>query len=108
MRKIIISLLLLCLHFSTRGQTPYEYRYWFDGDISTAVTDSTTSSAWRMEVDLSSLTESFHTIHLQVTDGKGVSSSPATRCFFLSREGGALTNGSYWFDNEVEAMQKAH
>ncbi len=102
MRKIIISLLLLCMHFSTQGQTPYEYRYWFDGDISTAVTDSTTSSAWRMEVDLSSLTESFHTIHLQVTDGKGVSSSPATRCFFLSREGGALTNGYYWFDNEVK------
>ena len=102
MRKIIISLLLLCMHFSTRGQTPYEYRYWFDGDISTAVTGSTTSDAWRMEIDLSRLTESFHTIHLQVTDEKGVSSSPATRCFFLSREGGALTNGYYWFDNEVQ------
>ncbi len=102
MRKIIISLLLLCMHFSTRGQTPYEYRYWFDGDISTAVTGSTTSDAWRMEIDLSRLKESFHTIHLQVTDEKGVSSSPATRCFFLSREGGALTNGYYWFDNEVQ------
>lgn len=102
MRKIIISLLLLCMHFSTRGQTPYEYRYWFDGDISTAVTGSTTSDAWRMEIDLSRLKESFHTIHLQVTDEKGVSSSPATRCFFLLREGGALTNGYYWFDNEVQ------
>lgn len=105
MRKIIILLLLLCMHFSARGQTQYEYRYWFDGDITTAEKGSTTSDAWRMEVDLSRLTESFHSIHLQVTDEKGVSSSPVTRCFFLSREGGTLTNGYYWFDNEAQVRE---
>lgn len=101
MRKIIILLLLLCMHYSARGQTHYEYSYWFDSDISTAEKGSTTSDAWHMEVDLSRLTESFHTIHLQVTDENNVSSAPVTRCFFLSREGGDLTDGFYWFDNET-------
>ena len=105
MRKIIILLLLLCIHFSARGQTQYEYRYWFDGDMTTAEKGSTTSDAWRMEVDLSRLTESFHTIHLQVTDENGVSSSPVTRCFFLSRGEVPLTNGYYWFDNEAQVRE---
>lgn len=103
MRRHILLFIVLCLHFSARGQTTYGYRYWFDGDISTAETGSSASDAWSMEVDLSHLKESFHTIHLQVTDEKGVSSAPLTRSFFLSREGGALTNGFYWFDNEVQA-----
>lgn len=103
MRKFILFLLLLCLHYSARGQTQYAYRYWFDGDISTAKEGNATSDAWHMEVDLSQLRESFHTIHLQVTDGKGVSSIPLTRNFFLSREGGNLQKGFYWFDNEETA-----
>ncbi len=103
MQKTIIFILLLCLHYSARGQTSYEYRYWFDDDISSAETGSTTSNAWHLEVDLNRLTESFHTIHLQVTDEKGVSSPPVSRCFFLSREDGRLQKGFYWFDNEKKA-----
>lgn len=103
MRRYILLFIILCLHLSARGQTQYEYRYWFDGDISTAVTGSATSEAWRMEVDLSRLKESFHTIHLQVTDEEGVSSAPVTRSFFFSREGRTLKNGFYWFDDEAEA-----
>ncbi len=102
MRKIIIFLLLLCMHYSARGQTQYEYRYWFDDDITTAGKGNATSDAWHMEVDLSHLTESFHTIHMQVADEKGVSSSPMTRSFFLSRDGKFLKKGFHWFDDETQ------
>ena len=105
MRKYIL-LIAFCLHGLARGQTQgFSYLYWFDDDISTAGKGSTTSDAWQMEVDLSSLSESFHTIHLQVTDENNVSSTPVTRCFFLSREEGVLTDGFYWFDDEAQARR---
>ncbi len=105
MRKYIL-LIALCLHGLARGQTQgFSYLYWFDDDITTAGKGSTTSDAWQMEVDLSNLSESFHTIHLQVTDENNVSSTPVTRCFFLSREEGVLTDGFYWFDNEAQARR---
>lgn len=105
MRKYIL-LIALCLHGLARGQTQgFSYLYWFDDDITTAEKGSTTSDAWQMEVDLSNLSESFHTIHLQVTDENNVSSTPVTRCFFLSREEGVLTDGFYWFDNEAQARR---
>ena len=105
MRKYIL-LIALCLHGLARGQTQgFSYLYWFDDDITTAGKGSTTSDAWQMEVDLSNLSESFHTIHLQVTDENNVSSTPVTRSFFLSREEGVLTDGFYWFDNEAQARR---
>lgn len=105
MRKYIL-LIALCLHGLARGQTQgFSYLYWFDDDITTAGKGSTTSDAWQMEVDLSNLSESFHTIHLQVTDENNVSSTPVTRCFFLSREESVLTDGFYWFDNEAQARR---
>lgn len=104
MRRLLILFLLLCLHGLARGQTQYEYRYWFDDDITTAEKGNATSDAWHIEVDLSHLTESFHTIHMQVTDEKGVSSSPMTRSFFLSRDGKFLKKGFHWFDDETQAI----
>lgn len=105
MQRYILLFIVLCLYFSARGQTQYEYLYWFDNDISTTRKGSTTSGAWQMEVDLSSLSESFHTIHLQVTDEKDISSAPVTRCFFLAKEDGVLTDGFYWFDDEAQARR---
>ena len=74
-RKLLI-LLLLCLCIVARGQAVYEYRYWFDGDESTMHTGTSTDDAWQMDFDIGSLDASFHIVHFQVKNEKGVWSVP--------------------------------
>lgn len=81
MRKYILFLIFLCLHCIARGQTGFDYRYWFDNDNSAIYHGHSTSGEWQMEVNVEGLSESFHTIHLQVVDSKGTESVPVSRTF---------------------------
>ena len=62
MRKYLMLLIALCLHCAARGQTGWQYEYWFDNDYSTTVT----SSSSLLEADVSRLSESLHAIHIQI------------------------------------------
>ena len=103
MRKILLSLLLLYLYSPARGQTGYTYWYWFDNEQPVTQTGVTVSSKWSLEADVSSLDEGFHTLHLQVTDDRNVSSAPMTKFFYKARQSsdGAKLSYHCYVDGET-------
>ena len=103
MRKSILLLMALCLHLAARGQTGYEYDYWFDNNRQTLQSGSSESGSWQLQTDISGLSETLHAIHLQVRDKDGNQSSPVTRYFVKTILKGA-GNGRYWFDDAVDKM----
>lgn len=100
MHRKLILLLFLCLCLMARGQALYDYRYWFDGDESTMRSGSSGESAWQMDLDIGALDASFHIVHFQVKDAKGVWSVPTTR-YFVKLTQKQTTNIEYWFDNDT-------
>ncbi|MDO4161247.1 MAG: hypothetical protein Q4D41_12415, partial [Prevotellaceae bacterium] len=101
MRKYLLFVLFLCIHWVAIGQTLYDYRYWFDGDEETMQTGSSAVSSWQMNLDLQSLNDNMHTLYLQVKDTAGVWSSPMIRRF-LKIPTGAGGNYLYWFDEQED------
>ena len=81
MQRYILFVLFLCLQWVAQGQTDYEYRYWFDKDEANMQTGTFTPGSLHLDVDLSTLDASLHTIHIQVKDSEGEWSSPVSRYF---------------------------
>lgn len=105
MRKSLLFVLFLCMHHIIRGQNTYHYEYWFDNDRTTLQTGTSTTNAWQMDVDLTDLNNSFHTVHLQVKDDEGVLSSPVSRHFVKMVPSASQMKGYYWFDNDQSTMK---
>ncbi len=105
MRRHLLFLLFLCMHCIARGQTGYDYRYWFDNDYSLVQEGRSLSGSWQFQADLSGLSESLHAIHIQVADSAGVMSAPVTR-FFVKLRNTDVKEGRYWFDNDVSTQRK--
>ena len=103
MQRYILFVLFLCLQWVAQGQTDYEYRYWFDKDEANMQTGTFTPGSLHLDVDLSTLDASLHTIHIQVKDSEGEWSSPVSRYFV--RKATALTPLVYWLDNQVEPSE---
>lgn len=82
-----------------RGQTDYEYIYWFDGDDSSIKTIEASGNQLHLDTDVSHLNGELHTLTMQVRDEEGVLSPPETRMFMLFNDVSVL-QGYYWFDNE--------
>lgn len=93
----------LCLHLAARGQTGYKYEYWFDNDRGTLLSGTAASDSWQINADVSGLRETWHAIHLQVSDADGNQSSPVTRYFIKTTQRGNAT-GRYWFDDATDKM----
>ena len=107
MQKSLFLLIALCLHIAARGQTEYEFEYWFDNDRSTLQTGHSMTPSWQIEADLSSLGEKLHAIHVQVRDPDGVSSVPVTR-YFLKASSLSGMSLRYWFDDDSLSVQEGH
>ena len=103
MQRYILFVLFLCLQWVAQGQTDYEYRYWFDKDEANMQTGTFTPGSLHLDVDLSTLDASLHTIHIQVKDSEGEWSSPVSRYFV--RKATALTPLVYWLDNQVQPSE---
>ena len=104
MRRYTLLLLLLCMHCIARGQTGFDYRYWFDNDYSTVRQGHSATGKWQVDAEMDGLSESLHAIHLQVVDSKGNESAPVTR-FFLKTRDTSVKQGYYWFDGDRSAQQ---
>ena len=104
MRKIMLCICLLCFGMIARGQTDYEYVYWFDGNYATRQASHTNDHSWKFEADVSALDESIHTLHVQVRDTAGLWSSPVTR-MFANLHNVSVRDGWYWFDGEDEVTR---
>ncbi len=105
MRHIIWVICLLCTSLIARGQTNYEYVYWFDGDYVSRKMASSDTTKLTFQTDVSELSETLHTLHLQVRSASGVWSSPLTRMFVNMRKTDTR-EGWYWFDDEDKAREK--
>lgn len=103
MRRYLLFVLFLCLHWAARGQSGYEYRYWFDGDDSRQHTGTSEAAQWHIDADLSELACSWHSFHLQVKDAEGVWSAPVTRYFVKSSAGSVITY-HYWMDGNAAGV----
>ena len=64
MRKILL-ILFLCLHWVARGQTGFEYRYWFDGQSEICQEGTSQEAAWDMQIDVVQLSDGLHFLHYQ-------------------------------------------
>ena len=102
MQKYLLFILFFCMHGIARGQTGYEYRYWFDNDDANIQTGHSVSNHWQFMADLYGLSESFHAIHIQVADNNGKMSVPLTR-YFLKTYNTNAQNIYYWFDNDTDS-----
>ena len=107
MRKYILFLLFLCMHGMARGQAGYDYRYWFDNNLSTVHQGHAESGKWQIEADIKGMSEAIHAIHIQATDSKGNESASVTRYFQITHDKSA-DKGYYWFDrNSTSRRQSA-
>lgn len=105
MRKHIMLLLCLSLHAMARGQTGYDYRYWFDHEPKVYNSSHSASSSWQMEADLSNLSDNFHAIHMQIIDGEGRASTPLTRHFLKMSTASSDLTGRYWLDRNSQNLK---
>ena len=100
MRRYILFALLLCLQWTARGQATYDYRYWFDSDEKNLQTGTTTGNSWTIDADVSELSCTYHSIHMQVKDTAGVWSVPVTRYFIKQPDPNGYW-GYYWFNQDL-------
>lgn len=107
MRKHILLILFLCLHCVARGQTGYDYRYWFDGQIASGQQGTSASPAWDMQIDVSALADGLHFLHYQVTVSDTLY-SPVHTAFFMKNPVGhesytcfCYINDTLWHQQEV-------
>ena len=82
------------------GQT-YRYRYWIDDKVSSAVSGSATGEK-ELTVNIASLNNGFHALHVQGRNSSGVWSSVRTR-FFL-KETKDVSTARYWIDNDMNTL----
>lgn len=99
MHRTLLLSILLCLNWSVWGQT-YDYRYWFDTDEQNQRQGTSTTSEWHIDADMTGLSHTFHSIHVQVKDSVGRWSAPITR-YFIKQPDLSTYNGYYWFDDNI-------
>lgn len=104
MRKIMLCISLLCFGMIARGQTSYEYAYWWDNNEATGRILTTQGDSWQTDVDVSYLSDGLHSMHIQVCDTAGVWSSPVTRYFVKQSDAASGMTYRYWFDNDNTTM----
>lgn len=103
-RFLLFTLLSLCVTSFSWAANKIDYRYWFDGDSIATNSGHSAANAWQMEVDVSSLTEAIHTIHLQAIDKDGVASSPVTRYFLKTSLADKPVKVVYCVDNDLTPL----
>ena len=103
MRKTILLFTLSLLTVVVWGQA-YSYRYWTDNDVAAAKTGSA-SGETLFTVDVASLSNGLHALHVQAKNASGVWSSTRTRHFLIDRsEMQAAATARYWIDNDMTTV----
>ncbi|MFP4365586.1 MAG: T9SS type A sorting domain-containing protein [Bacteroidales bacterium] len=114
--KKLFTLLIFLISLQGNSQSSIDlYRYWFNGDISGAVTDSpaTPQSDFNLSLSVpaSFLPDGLHTFHIRFRDDEKRWSSTVSK-FFYKMPVSSITENSvqqyqYWFNNDREAAVTA-
>lgn len=104
LRLIIISCFAwIGLATNTLAQSLTEYRYWWDDDMSTLVTeDVSTGETLNLDTELATamLNRGHHRLTVQVKDDNDTWSIPYTQVFY---QNGDLVEYEYWFDDDLSS-----
>ena len=108
MSRIIGFIMLFVFVSVARGQTAYSYRYWFDNNLATLQTGSTTGET-AIEISISTLAKgTVHALHLQGLDVREKWSPVHTQYFFIAKDADTETaTARYWYDNDETTVQTA-
>lgn len=114
MKRYLLILGGLLLSLALKAQSSgYSCRYWFDMSHEQAASATFNSSNWQAQLDVGSLTEGLHTIHVQVKDNSLDWATPKTYLFL--KAGGLGTDNTdmsqpiyhCWFNQDFEHRQTA-
>ena len=107
MKRIILIICALLLGLAVRAQSvTYTCRYWFDQNFAQAATTTFSNSTWQAELDVGSLSEGLHTLHLHVMDTSLKWSAPQSYMFLkISETQSADLTYHYWFDQDYASLQ---
>ena len=108
MKRIILIIGALLLGLAARAQlVTYTCRYWFDENFAQATTTTFSASTWQAELDVGSLTEGLHALHLHVMDTSMKWSAPQSYLFLKLAPPASLSDFTYyyWFDQDHASMQ---
>ena len=101
MKRLFLALTGWFLCLALQAQTPqYAFQYWFDGHYDTRETSMSTTGTWQTQMEISHLSEGFHTLYLHFRDTSGRWSSPRSFLFYRTPSSVADSglNYAYWFD----------
>ena len=101
MNRIWIFLCFLCIPWVARGQSAYQWTYWFDNDDAHRHGGTAVGDAFTISTEADGLDEGFHAFHVQVADTAGKYSPPLSQMFFHCSDRSVKTL-HYWFDNDAE------
>ena len=108
MKRIVLLIGALLLGLAVQAQSvTYTCRYWFDQNFAQAATTTFSTSTWQAELDVGSLTEGLHALHLHVMDTSMKWSAPQSYLFLKLTPPAASTDFTYyyWFDQDHASMQ---
>lgn len=101
----LLACLLALLHMAAQAQSLTGYEYWFDGKVSSRVSESLSGDEAVINTKISTqhLSSGLHTLHLRFKQSGGeYNYSPVTSQLFFNHnaeEGGTV---EYWFDSDID------
>ena len=101
MKRLFLALTGWFLCLALQAQTPqYTFQYWFDGHYDARITSMNATGTWQTQMEISHLSEGFHTLYLHFRDTSGQWSSPRSFLFYRTPASVADSgiNYAYWFD----------
>ena len=108
MKRFLLIIIAILLGLAARAQSvTYTCRYWFDMNHAQAVTSTFGESGWEAEIDVGSLTEGIHSLHLHVMDTSMKWSAPQSYLFLKLTPPASSSDFTYyyWFDQDHASMQ---
>lgn len=101
---LIICALIFCFAMQAQPMT-YSCRYWFDQDFGQATTVTLNGSTWQAELDVGSLLDGLHSLHIHVMD-TSMRWSPSQSYLFFKQSVFDTGTPNYvyhcWFDQDFE------
>ena len=106
MNRIWIFLCFLCIPWAARGQSAYEWRYWFDDAKNQQQTGQGSGAAFSISADAAVLGEGLHAIYVQIADTAGRFSPPLSQLFYRVGDR-TVKQLRYCFDTDREVIGTA-
>ncbi|MBP3842731.1 MAG: hypothetical protein J6E29_03705 [Prevotella sp.] len=101
MNRVLLILCFLCIPWVARGQSAYNWTYWFDTDDGHQHAGMAQDDSFTISAVVDGLDEGLHAFNVQVADTAGKYSPPYTRLFFRTKDR-TVNTLRYWFDNDAE------